>query len=425
MLGAADGVYYAGEPRLSAERAPALRQCLAEDGARVVNAIVAAAAGGRAPRPDPALFALAMSASPRFAGAEVNAAALAALPRVARTAAQLKKFAAYVTAHRGWGRSLRSAFARWYLQVPVRELAQQMLKQRRRGRWSHADLLRLAHPKPESKAQRALFRWAVDGLTGSAFAELFDGDLKQVYGFEMAKQASAKHEIIELIEACQLTHEMVPERWLASADVWEALLDGMPYCAMLRNLGRLTAAGLIAPQGAATALVAARLVDQRRIARAKISPVTVLNTLLDFRQSHDIPAISAGLETALYASLANVPPGGRRFGVACDGAAPVASAILAMLAARGEDSATMRLDTVMAAVQSARPHLDSYAGVEALVVVTGESGWTGPVRPEGLPLVIVAPNATGPSPTYADDPSVLQVVGFDATVPRAIAGFLR
>jgi hypothetical protein len=39
--------------------------------------------------------------------------------------------------------------------------------------------------------------------------------------------------------------------------------------------------------------------------------------------------------------------------------------------------------------------------------------------------VIVAPNATEPSPAYADDPSVLQVIGFDATVPRAIAEFLR
>src|SRR5260370_8888940 len=103
-----------------------------------------------------------MAASPKYADAGSNAAALDALPNVAHTAAHLKKFATFVTGHRGWGRSLRSAFARWYLEKPVRELALQMLKQRRKGRWSHADLLRLSHPKPANKAQSILVRWSVE-----------------------------------------------------------------------------------------------------------------------------------------------------------------------------------------------------------------------------------------------------------------------
>ena len=432
VLGAGDGIYYAGEPRLSAERAPALRECLAEDGARVLNAIVETAGSGRAPRPDAALFALALAASPKYASAEVNAAALEVLPKVAHTAAHVKKFAGYVTAHRGWGRSLRSAFARWYLQGPVRDLAVQMLKQRR-GRWSHADLLRLSHPKPESKVQSVLFRWAVDGGLGRAAGEVSGGELKQIYGFEMAKQASGKHEVIELIEAYQLTYEMIPERWLASADVWESLLDTMPYCAMLRNLGRLTAAGLVAAQGEATALVAARLVDHRRIARAKASPVTLLNTLLAYRKNHDVPAIAAALETALYVALANVPAAGRHMGVALDGAAPIASAILGMLGAHGEVAATIlpacisreqRLDAVMAAMQWVRPHLDGYPDVEAMVVITGQRGWVGPPRPAGIPLVVLAPNATEAEFANGDDPSMLQIVGFDSSVPRAIAEFV-
>src|SRR5678815_3563685 len=75
ILGAGDGVYYAGEPRLSVERAPALRECLAQDGVRVVNAIVAAAGSDAAPRRDPVIFALAIAASPQFADAAANAEA--------------------------------------------------------------------------------------------------------------------------------------------------------------------------------------------------------------------------------------------------------------------------------------------------------------------------------------------------------------
>src|SRR5205085_9896032 len=126
-----------------------------------------------------------------------------------------------------------------------------------------------------------------------------------------------------------------------------------------------------------------RLVDHRRIARAKADPVTLLNTLLAYRKNYDVPAISAALETALYASFANVQPVGRRVAVALDGAAPVASAIMAMLAVRPETSATLlpacvsredRLEAVIAAVQSATPHLDSFPDVEALVAITGQSG---------------------------------------------------
>lgn len=434
ILGDGNGTYYAGEPRLSAESAVAVRECLAEDGGRAVTVIVEVARSGKAPRQDAALFALALAASPKYADAGSNAAALEALPRVANTALHLKKFATFVTGQRGWGRSLRSAFARWYLEKPVRELAQQVLKQRRKGRWSHADLLRLSHPKPANKAQSVLFRWVVEGELGRAPEELLGGELKQVYGFEKARKAVDKFEVIELIEAFQLTHEMIPERWLGSAEVWEVLLDTMPYCAMLRNLGKLTAAGLIAPQGEATALVAARLVDHRRIARAKANPVTLLSTLLDYRKGLGAPAICAALETAYYASFANVKPAGCHVGLRLDASAPIASTVMAMLAARTEASATIlpdcvakedRLDAVMAAVQSAQAHPNIYPGVAALVAVTGDGKWTAEGRRTGVPLVIIAPNATEPPIANPSDPAMLQVVGFDATVPAVVAEFLR
>ena len=345
----------------------------------------------------------------------------------------LKKFATFVTAQRGWGRSLRSAFARWYLEKPVRELAAQMLKQRRKGRWSHADLLRLSHPKPATKAQSVLFRWAVDGELARAPQELLDGELKQVYGFERAQKAADKHEVTDLIEGYQLTHEMIPERWLRSPEVWEALLDTHALLRHAAKPGRLTAAGLIAPQRKATALVAARLVDHRRIARAKANPVTLLSTLLAYRESHGVAAISAALETAYYASFANIKPVGCRLGLRLDGAAPLASTVLAMLAARRETSATIlpdcvakedRVDAVMAAVQSAETRPDACPQAAALVVVAGDGRWREVARPAGMPLVIIAPNATEPPVPNPEDPSMLQVVGFDATVPAAVAEFI-
>ena len=102
ILGSEGGSYYAGEWKLTRENAEAVERCLAADGARTVATIVAISEAGRAPKNDPAVFALAMAAG---AGDEATRkAALAALPRVCRTATHLFQFATFVEGFRGWGR---------------------------------------------------------------------------------------------------------------------------------------------------------------------------------------------------------------------------------------------------------------------------------------------------------------------------------
>ena len=68
VLGSEGGSYYASESKLTRENAQAVEQCLAEDGPRAVAEIVRVSEEGRAPKNDPALFALAMAARPRRRG---------------------------------------------------------------------------------------------------------------------------------------------------------------------------------------------------------------------------------------------------------------------------------------------------------------------------------------------------------------------
>jgi 60 kDa SS-A/Ro ribonucleoprotein len=440
ILGTGNGVYYAGERNLTTTQAEPVSDCLVEDGQRVVAAIGEMARSGRVPSHNPILLALAMAASPKYADAATNTAALDALPEVARTALHLKKFVNYVAAERGWGRSLRSAIGRWYVEKPARELARQMLKQRKRGRWSHADLLRLAHPKPSSKAHNALFRWAVEGELGRLDPELREGELRQLYGFEAAKHAVDKHEIIGLIEDYQLTHEMVPAEWLSAPEVWEALLEGMPFCTLLRNLHQLTAAGVITPQGETTALVAARLADRHRIARAKASPVTVLAALMEYRRTNGVPAIATALEAAYHLSLEAATPLEARTLTMLDAGSPVSSTVIGMLMARSEGatihptvSRADRLEQVTAAVAAHNGGIgfDRQSGTEAFLCLAGDGAMLPALRryraETGIAarLVVIAENAVQPPLGAVDDPGVLQVVGFDASVPAVVAEFLR
>src|SRR3712207_2611874 len=144
VLGSEGGSFYASEAALTRENAEAVERCLASDSARTVAEIVAVSVAGRAPKNDPAIFALAVAAAAQDEA--TRKAALDALPQVCRTGTHLFRFATFVEGFRGWGRGLRRAVGRWYADRPVDELAYQAVKYRRREGVTHRDLLRLAHP---------------------------------------------------------------------------------------------------------------------------------------------------------------------------------------------------------------------------------------------------------------------------------------
>ena len=112
ILGTEAGTYYVTPVQLTKDNAAAIQRLLISDGIKVVERIVAISKAGRAPKNDPALFALALAAA--CEDQATRQAALAALPLVARTGTHLLQFADYVNNLRGWGRALRKAVGRWF-----------------------------------------------------------------------------------------------------------------------------------------------------------------------------------------------------------------------------------------------------------------------------------------------------------------------
>jgi 60 kDa SS-A/Ro ribonucleoprotein len=122
-----------------------------------VNRIVEISHSGRAPKSDPAIFALALVAT--HGSPQAKALAFQYLNKVCRIGTHLFHFAEYVNSLRGWGRGLRSAVGSWYVGREAGDLAYQAVKYQQRDRWSHRDLLRLAHPKAPTPEHEAVFRW--------------------------------------------------------------------------------------------------------------------------------------------------------------------------------------------------------------------------------------------------------------------------
>lgn len=219
-------------------------------------------------------------------------------------ARELFEFVDAARRERGWGRALRESVAAWYLDRPAAEVAADILKCPEHRGYTHRDLLRLAHPKPESAARNALFQWAAQGSLGHlATPDLTSGELRQVYAVERLKGAGEEGEALMLIEQYALTPDMVPPEWKRSGAVWETLVERMTCAEMARNLIALADAGVLAEGNAVTALVVARLMDGRRILQSGIRPEELAALRAQYASHREsmavvLQALDAALEAA-------------------------------------------------------------------------------------------------------------------------------
>jgi 60 kDa SS-A/Ro ribonucleoprotein len=369
ILGCEGGSYYATERAMTRDNARTIDECLGADGLRTVAQIAEISVSGRAPKNAPAIFALAIaSGHPDLA---TRRAALAAVPKVCRTGTDLFHFARDVEGFRRWGRGLRAAIGAWYNDKPVERLAYQAIKYRERDGWSHRDLLRLAHPRAPTPGHDALYRWIVGGAEalsreserGRAISpELLPASVR---AFEALRHETDRRRVAAMIREHRFTHEMLLTEWKNDPAVWEALLEDMPQTAMIRNLGKMTAVGLLAPGSAATKRVAAQLVDAQCISRARVHPIALLSALRVYEQGHGerarqranalswAPAreIVDALDQAFYLAFKAIEPTGKAHLLALDvsgsmgagaiagvpGLTPrVASAAMALATARSE-----------------------------------------------------------------------------------------
>jgi 60 kDa SS-A/Ro ribonucleoprotein len=326
LLGTVGGTYYIGERRHTVRNASTIVECLKEDGQRVVARTVEISKRGRAPSNDPALFVLAMAMSPDYADADTRRAAGLALPAVARTASHLFTFLAEVTQLRGWGKFLRKAVAAWYEEKHTDRLAYQIVKYQQRQGWAHRDVLRQAHPKGDEYHHAALYRYATHGLEGMTREQQLALP-SIVEGVEAIRSADNESAVIKLIGDYRLTHEMVPNKWKKSPAVWEALLQDMPLFAMVRNLGAMTANGLLVPNSAATQKVVHALSNTEAVSRSRMHPIAVLKALRTYGSGQGfrgrlswtpVQSVMGALEDTFYMAFDNVESTGKRFVLGLD-----------------------------------------------------------------------------------------------------------
>lgn len=343
ILGSEGGTFYVSERKLTADNANKVLLLLKKDGLKVVERTVEMLKSGRAPKPDVAIFVLALAASK--GDDATRKAALAAVPSALKTGTQLLKFVDSVNDLRGWGRGLKKAVGLWLKSRKSDTLALQLVKYKQREGWSMKDVLRLAKPVPEDEVQSKLFGWtAKPDKAEWARAETAPGDkaLDFVWAAEKASalklvsetaesaevsavlaeanRASVRR-LVELIVQYRLPREALPTEALKKVEVWEALLQEMPMTAMIRNLGTMSKVGLLKPLSDAERMVAFRLTDAARLRDANVHPISVVSALRTYASGRGLRSSASwtvsqkvveALDEAVELSFGAVEPSGTR-----------------------------------------------------------------------------------------------------------------
>lgn len=488
ILGSDGGTYYVKARKATDQNLEVVRQCMEENAARTVALIADVAKTGRSYRADSYLLALAYVAAK--GAVEARKLAYDALLTVAEIGTNLFKFNEYFGLMKGkdlWGHLRRVGIGNWYNDRPVSQLAYQVIKYQSRQGWSHKDLLNLAHPHPgDDVARNLLYKYITWGTTdGVAEHE----SLRLVTAWEGMKKATSKEEAIKLINDNRLTWEFVTTNWLGDPDVWAALLPNLPPRALLRNLSRMSANGLIPALGTSDAVnyITRTLGDPVAVKRARIHPMAALVASRVYAQGHSedgkstwIPngRIMSVLEDLFALSFGNVEAANKRTLIGLDVSGSMsqrfdahtplecneAAAALAVQIMRTEpDSMSMAFHTgfvpaginaktsllsAMLAIKNlnaggtdcALPMIwaaQNKVPVDTFVVITDNETYAGRQHPHvaleeyrqamsiDACLVVMGMTSTGFSIANPDDKRTLDVVGFDTDTPQVLSQFSK
>ncbi len=320
ILGAEGNAYYASAKEMTIENAQNTIACIQEDGLRVVKAIVDISKAGRAPKNDPAIFALALATA--FGNEVTKKAAYDAITDVCRIGTHIFQFVQNVQALRGWSRGLRNGVAKFYTGNKIDNVAMNIIKYRNRNGFTHRDVLRLCHAGTNDAQLNDLLRYAA--------AKQAETQHPLVQGFEAIQKLDLKNEkqAIALITQYGLPREALPTELLNSLGVWEALNQNMPMTATIRNLGKMTSIGLCKSNlDANTKLIVERLTNAEQIKKSRVHPITILNALSQYKKGHGdkgslswqpVTNILDALDEAFYMAFGNVETSGKNHLLALD-----------------------------------------------------------------------------------------------------------
>jgi 60 kDa SS-A/Ro ribonucleoprotein len=488
ILGSQGGSYYTSEKTLTLDNAKVIVDLLAVDGKKVVDTIVSISDEGRAIKNAPAVFALALVAAKGSPEVKKYALMkLPAVARTATDFFAFVE--QYKTLGGGFGIMVRKALQAWYQSKNLSQAAYQIVKYRQRDGWTHSDILRLAHVKPKNDAESNLYKFVKNLATketaynfdvlpdiakGFVLAQK-NPSIKELVS--LIEQYNLPREALptEALNSAEVWEALLPKMPAT------ALIRNL---GKLSNVGILNKSFSEGEK-----IVLNKLSNSDWLKESRVHPITILAAMKTYSQGHGRlgsmnwevnQKVVNALDAAFYQSFKNVEPTNKNMILALDISGSMtwssvsgieglthreASAAMALVTANVEPnyeilgfsttlkklaiSPSMRLNDVckyietvpMGGTDCSQPMLWATANkvkADAFVVYTDNEPWAGHVHPSvalkdfrrkmnkpNAKLIVCATSATGGSIADPSDAGMLDIVGFDTSVPQVISEFVK
>ena len=474
ILGNEGGSYYASERKMTKNSCKSLDECLKADYVKTIDLIADISVSGRAIKNDPAIFALAYCSCNKKL--EISKYAFSKLNDVCRIGTHLFQFVDTIKElKRGWGYLVRKSISNWYLNRSVLALSKQVTKYQQRNGWSHRDIIRLAHVKPNNAEQNEVFKYVVNKVPANE-----NTYLKAV---QEVQNADTKRQI-ELIGQFELPWEVLPTKVLNNPKVWESMLPTLGMNAVIRNLGKMSSINLLKPLSNAEEVIIKKLEDESLIKESRLHPFSILLAYKNYTNGGGYlgnlkwtvnRSIVAALESAYYKAFDNVEPSGKKFLFGIDVSGSMSSTInntniscaeaagcLAMTSVRTEprtytfgfcnkfvDLEITKKDSLAEVYKKVQKNnfgstdcsvpmthaLENELDVDVFVVITDNETYAGRQHPhivlneyrrkmkKNAKLVVIGMTATQFSIADPNDPNSMDIIGFDSNLPSVLTNF--
>lgn len=389
----------------------------------------------------------------------------------------------------GWGRAHRRAVNSWYNSKDVQRLAFLVTKYQNRNGWTHKDVLRLGHVKPKTEINNVINKYIIKNELPlkNKFENEEKEVLNFLKVLETVKINPVEDDVLYLIRKYKLAREHIPTHWLNSVRVWSYLLENMGMTAIIRNLGKMTSIGLLTPEAEETEKINKKLTDIEYLQKARVHPLSILLALKTYEKGSGfkgklnwtpVQSIEKALDRAFYLSFKTVSPTGDRFMLGIDVSGSMTSGIsgtniscrdasvaLAMVTAEvepechimGFSDSFMKLD--VSPNKSLNDNIKAVSGlpfastdcalpmiyakkykipVDTFIIYTDSETYIGNTHPYNalihyrkamnIPkakLIVVAMQSNGFTIAKPGDPGMLDIPGFDSSIPLAINSFIN
>ncbi|OWF34537.1 60 kDa SS-A/Ro ribonucleoprotein [Mizuhopecten yessoensis] len=288
-----------------------------DHGPEVVEIIKRAKLTGRGCQRQTAIYALAMCA--RSTESSTKKAAYSALQAVCPEPSDLLTFVMFcemVSGGTGWGRAQRRAVSDWYNSFSDRpmELAEGVTKVQKNGQWTHKDVARLSHVKPDSPFIMLILRYVTKGLNESKKlpspidrdqAKQWQDILQYLEAVNNTRQCTGSMEVqgkIDIIRKYRLETSQMSAALMRSTLVWEVLLNQIPLDLVIQNISKID-------QLDDQKTILERLGDVEQLQNANVNPFAVV---LAMKETND-ENVKKTLAQSFELCVRNVKPTDKKY----------------------------------------------------------------------------------------------------------------